>query len=759
MAGALAGPTASGARREIAMFKFRLIRSRSVLALFTFLAAFAAPAGAATIPSTPFTGTAFAIPGSFEAEDFDRGGEGVAYHDNVPGNAGGQYRPNEDVDIIVSSDSAGGGFVVNNFETGEWLEYSINVQTATNYDIELRVASAFTNSAFHVEIDDVDVTGRISVPNTGSWSAFQWVGKKGVALMPGQHVLKVVTDQQYFDFNSVRVLQTLPSTPFTGTPIAIPGSFEAENFDLGGESAAYHDNVPGNAGGQYRPNEDVDIIVSSDSASGGFVVNNFETGEWLNYTVNVQNATNYDIELRVSSQFSTSAFHVEIDGQNVTGSIVVPNTGNWNTFQWVGKKGIALTAGQHVLKVFADQQYFNLNSVRVLQSTTRYEETDPSVSFSSGWIRDNGWFAWSGGNAMESMTPGAQATFSFTGTAVTWLGMRGPDSGIARVFVDGAFVSQVDMFARSYEIHVPVFAAKGLANGGHTLTIEVTGLKNTDSQAAMSPYALVVVDAFDVPAHVVSHIQDTDPDWSYTGNWTFDDTTRSWSGWMASISSGPGAQATLPFNGTSVSWIGYRGPDAGIARVFLDGVFAGEVDLYYSDPRVQAIVFTSAQLADGNHTIAIVATGTKNSASSGTLVVVDAIDVNRPGTRFEETEPAVSFSGSWVQGNINRAWSLGTVAETGVAGATATFTFTGTDVSWIGCRKLSTGIADVYLDGVFQTEIDTFQAPPIEAYQHTIFKATGLANGSHTLTIVVTGRTNPAAFNNLIVIDAFDVRP
>src|SRR5439155_15996357 len=177
----------------------------------------------------------------------------------------------------------------------------------------------------------------------------------------------------------------------------------------------------------------------------------------------------------------------------------------------------------------------------------RDEETDPSVSFGPGWIRDGGLFGWIGGRAMESQTPGDQATFAFTGTSVTWLGMRGPDSGIARVSIDGVFVSQIAMFARSYEVHVPVFVAKNLANGTHTLTITVTGLKSTDSQAVMSPFAVVVVDAFDVPAHVVSHIQDTDPDWSYAGNWTFDDTTRSWSGWMASISSGPGAQASLPF--------------------------------------------------------------------------------------------------------------------------------------------------------------------------------------------------------------------
>src|SRR2546429_6066197 len=44
----------------------------------------------------------------------------------------------------------------------------------------------------------------------------------------------------------------------------------------------------------------------------------------------------------------------------------VPNTGNWNTFQWVGETGVPLTAGTHVLKIVADQQYFNLNSIRVL---------------------------------------------------------------------------------------------------------------------------------------------------------------------------------------------------------------------------------------------------------------------------------------------------------------------------------------------------------------------------------------------------------
>ena len=42
------------------------------------------------------------------------------------GNVGGAYRPNEGVSIIA----AGSGYVVNSFQTGEWLAYTINVAQA-----------------------------------------------------------------------------------------------------------------------------------------------------------------------------------------------------------------------------------------------------------------------------------------------------------------------------------------------------------------------------------------------------------------------------------------------------------------------------------------------------------------------------------------------------------------------------------------------------------------------------------------------------
>jgi len=333
--------------------------------------------------SLPFSGTAVAVPATIEAENFDRGGQGTAYYDAVAGNSGGQYR-SEDVDITASCDSAGGGYVVNNFQTGEWLKYTINVPVAGNYDIELRGASNYSGAAFHVEVDGVNATGSIPFPITGGWCAFQWVGKKGVPLAAGTRVLKVYADRQYFDLNSLRVVGPAASTPYSGTPISIPATIEAENFDKGGEGLAYHDNVKGNSGRQYRTGEDVDIIGSKDSGGGGYVVTNFETGEWMKYTINVPSAGNYDLALRTASNFSYSAFHVEVDGANVTGRVTVPYTGNWKTFQWVtAKAGLPLAAGTHQLKVVSDQQYFDLNSVRLTAAAATAAGTSSSTPPSS----------------------------------------------------------------------------------------------------------------------------------------------------------------------------------------------------------------------------------------------------------------------------------------------------------------------------------------------------------------------------------------
>ena len=79
------------------------------------------------------------LPGRIEAEGYRPGGEGVGYHDLTPGNAGGQFRPNDGVDIYPCVDNSF-SYYVGSTQAGEWLAYDISVPQAGVYNIMARIA-------------------------------------------------------------------------------------------------------------------------------------------------------------------------------------------------------------------------------------------------------------------------------------------------------------------------------------------------------------------------------------------------------------------------------------------------------------------------------------------------------------------------------------------------------------------------------------------------------------------------------------------
>lgn len=392
----------------------------------------------------------------------------------------------------------------------------------------------------------------------------------------------------------------------------------------------------------------------------------------------------------------------------------------------------------------------------------RVEQSDASVVFAGAWSPSDARWGWSGGSALQSSTAGASVTFTFTGSSVRWIGSRGRAMGIAQVSIDGVVVKEVDLFARPTDLaHAPVFSVYDLAYGRHTLTITVTGRQHNEAYGAN-----VVVDAFDVQLDsTISHWQDTNPELKFTGAWSKSVDNAMWSGSgvankpelpvTAQETSTAGDTMTVPFRGNGIGWIGYRGPDAGIAQVQVDGGPVSEVDLYAPSPVYQPIVFAASGFADADHTLRITATGRKNPASTAARVVVDAFDVMTPGRRYEDDElTRLTFTGKWNYGHLSRVWSQGYAATSNLAGSTVSFAFTGTSVSWIGCQKGSaSGRAKVYIDGVFIREVNNNQNYPIEGYQMTVFRADGLSPGAHTLTLEITSNSG------YVVVDAFDVRP
>jgi hypothetical protein len=121
-------------------------------------------------------------------------------------------------------------------------------------------------------------------------------------------------------------------------------------------------------------------------------------------------------------------------------------------------------------------------------------------------------------------------------------------------------------------------------------------------------------------------IQDSSAAVTYVDSW-FVNAAAVHSGGTARLSVDPGDRATLAFNGTGVTWIAYRDEWSGQARVLIDGALVATVDLYRTPQLAQTPVYSASGLTRGAHTIAIEVTGTRNAASGGNGIWVDAFDV------------------------------------------------------------------------------------------------------------------------------------
>ena len=80
------------------------------------------------------------------------------------------------------------------------------------------------------------------------------------------------------------------------------------------------------------------------------------------YTVTVSKSAAYQISFYCSSAYDSGKLHLECDGTDKTGVIPIPNTQGFQNWE-VARKTVRLDAGQHVLKLIAEGDYFNLDKM------------------------------------------------------------------------------------------------------------------------------------------------------------------------------------------------------------------------------------------------------------------------------------------------------------------------------------------------------------------------------------------------------------
>jgi hypothetical protein len=260
-------------------------------------------------------------------------------------------------------------------------------------------------------------------------------------------------------------------------------------------------------------------------------------------------------------------------------------------------------------------------------AVTRIEQDDPSVTYSGNWY-SNSSNAHSSGLAALTNTRGSRATITFTGTGITWLGVKDGWSGLANVYLDGQ-MQVIDTYGPG-AYQQALFTARGLTSGAHTLAVEVTHERGNRTEGSW-----VWIDAFliengaPVQGGVTApggRVEENHPALAFSGRW-YANASPVHSGGNAALAMDAGSRVAVAFNGTGIHWLAYRDEWSGIARIYVDGELKATIDTYLAPARAQVTPYTIGDLTPAKHTLVVEATGTRNESSKGAWIWLDAFDV------------------------------------------------------------------------------------------------------------------------------------
>ncbi len=225
-----------------------------------------------------------------------------------------------------------------------------------------------------------------------------------------------------------------------------------------------------------------------------------------------------------------------------------------------------------------------------------------------------------------------------------------------------------------------------------------------------------------------------------------------------------GATATFRFTGTQVALHAVRDVDQGRMTVSVDGGSPQTVDNYAPARNASGVVWTSATLPAGPHTLTIVNTGQRNPAGTGVNIAIDRADVtSSPGPTTVTVDANVTGTGT-NQFSYSSGWGLttgvpdmyaGTANWSYTAGSTATLAFTGTRVALHAVRDVDQQIIAVSVDGGQETLVDDYS--PTRNASGVVWTSPVLANGAHTMRVRVTGNRNPSSSGFNAALDSVDI--
>jgi len=252
------------------------------------------------------------LPGRVEAEDYER---------------------MEGVQKEITGDD-GGGLNIGWLDYGDWLEYKVAAPTSEEYTVRLRVARPNYNPTGRGQIrSGMSTLAVLPVPGTGGWQSWKTI-ETTIPLQAGEQILRLFVSTGGWNINWLEFRRQADIQWHE-----LPGRIEAEDFDdmYGIRTVMVFDEEP------------------------GFNLDCLDAGDWIEYTIDVNKASEYRISLRVAlaEGFSGSAGKLSVGG-DVLWSFTVPTTGGWQTWETI--TGIAdLSPGRQMLRIEVTKGPWNLN--------------------------------------------------------------------------------------------------------------------------------------------------------------------------------------------------------------------------------------------------------------------------------------------------------------------------------------------------------------------------------------------------------------
>jgi hypothetical protein len=220
----------------------------------------------------------------------------------------------------------------------------------------------------------------------------------------------------------------------------IPGTIEAENFNLGGQGNAYKDDDVLNNGGLYRTSDAVDIEASS---AGGYNVGWYNAGEWMEYLVNVTKTDNYKVQLKTSTPFTGKRVSVLIDGIKIN-TVTAINTGGWQVYAFAEFTISSLTVGKHIIRILAEDGAVNIDNVVFSPIVVTPPTLTPYVNINnSGWVTSSTASVCAGGSVWFGPHPNVETGWS-------WSGPNGFTSSSRSVYLSTITSAQAGNYRATY---------------------------------------------------------------------------------------------------------------------------------------------------------------------------------------------------------------------------------------------------------------------------------------------------------------------